>query len=67
MQTRFNAPKGGDAVLTESAPAFEYEGEQLGFNAPKGGDAVLTASPGGIIPLFSQMTPTGAGKNSCED
>jgi len=38
---RFNAPKGGNAVLTLRGMGYN-DRWKLGFNAPKGGNAVLT-------------------------
>jgi len=42
--TRFNAPKGGNAVLTDSEdwPKYVDAVADKCFNAPKGGNAVLT-------------------------
>ncbi len=38
----FNAPKGGNAVLTICSTDFVSGRITEGFNAPKGGNAVLT-------------------------
>ncbi len=37
----FNAPKGGNEVLTESSEYIK-PANRVGFNAPKGGNEVLT-------------------------
>jgi len=40
----FNAPKGGNAVLTQEIEVWTFSDKYYSFNAPKGGNAVLTVS-----------------------